>query len=174
MDFAKVLQVLKTDFETRDLEWAVVGGVALVLHGLPRLTMDLDILMDGDKQGQILACLDRRGYERLHVSPGYSNHLHEQSSWGRVDVLYVRGKTRDEVFDRAKIETGPRGVTVPVADPEHLISMKVFACRSSPGRQAQDLTDIRRLAAVAAVPDERVREIFDRYEALDLWEDVES
>lgn len=48
--------------------------------------------------------------------------------------------------------------------------MKVFACRSSPGRRAQDLADIRGLADVAAVADERVREIFARYDALDLWE----
>ena len=174
MDFAKVLQALNADFEARGLEWAVVGGVALVLHGLPRLTMDLDIVMDGEHQEQVLRSLDRLGYERLHVSPGYSNHLHPEPSWGRIDVLYVRGDTQETVFDQVKTQVGPGEVTVPVADPEHLIAMKVFACRASPGRRAQDLADIRGLATVAAVPAERVREIFARYEALDLWENAPS
>lgn len=170
MDFAKVLQALKVDFETHDLEWVVVGGVALVLHGLPRLTMDLDIMIGADQQERVLQYLDQLGYERLHVSSGYSNHLHPEPSWGRIDVLYVRGDTRERVFNQVATQVGPRDVTVPVADAEHLIAMKVFACRANPGRQAQDLADIRGLAAIAPVSAERVREIFARYEALELWE----
>lgn len=174
MDFEKVLRALNTEFEMNDLEWAVVGGVALVLHGLPRLTMDLDVVVKGEHQEQTLGYLDRLGYERLHVSRGYSNHLHPEPSWGRVDMLYVRGDTQEKIFDQVKTRVGPGRVDVPVADPEHLIAMKVFACRSSPGRRAQDLADIRDLAAVAAVPADRVRAIFDHYEALDLWENAPS
>jgi len=170
LDFAKVLKTLDIGFEQRGLEWAVVGGVALVLHGLPRLTMDLDIMVNGDDQSKVLEFLDGLGYERLHVSQGYSNHLHPEPSWGRVDVLYVRGETREKVFGQAQTRLGPGDLAVPVGDPEHLIAMKVFACRSSPGRRAQDLADIRGLAEVAAVADQRVREIFARYDVLDLWE----
>ena len=170
MDFAKVLNALEAGFEERGLQWMVVGGVALALHGLPRLTMDLDILVDGAEQAVVLELLDRLGYERLHVSPGYSNHLHPDPSWGRVDVLYVRGETREKVFAQAKTRLGPGDLAVPVVDAEHLIAMKVFACRSSPGRRPQDLADIRGLAELAAVTDERIREIFARYDALELWE----
>jgi len=166
------MKELDAAFKERGLGWAVVGGVALALHGLSRLTMDLDVVVDGERQAQVLECLDQLGYRRLHVSRGYSNHLHPEPSWGRVDVLYVRGDTREKVLEEAKPQSGPREITVPVVDPEHLIAMKVFACRSSPGRRAQDLADIRGLAKVTAIPEERIRKIFARYDALDLWEDT--
>ena len=174
LDFAKVLEALDAAFEARGLEWAVVGGVALTLHGLPRLTMDLDVVMGGEDQEAVLSCLDSLGYECLHVSRGFSNHVHPEPSWGRVDILYVRGETQKSIFAQVKPQVGPGRATIPVADPEHLIAMKVFACRDSPGRRAQDLADIRGLASVAEVPTERVREIFARYEALDLWESTPS
>jgi len=171
LDFERVLRVLSAKFEALGLRWAVAGGIALVLHGLPRLTMDLDILMDGDRQEQILECLDQLGYERLQVSRGYSNHVHPEPMWGRVDVLYVRGETRESVLEEASMRIGPGNFEVPVCDPEHLVAMKVFASRSSPGRRAQDLADVRRLVQIAGISDERVREIFARYDALDLLED---
>ncbi len=174
MDFAKVLKAVDASLEELDLEWVVVGGVALALHGLARLTMDLDIMVDGERQEQMLGCLDQLGYERLYVSRGYSNHLHPEPSWGRIDVLYVRGDTRESVLGQVTTQPGPGNLAVPVGDPEHLIAMKVFACRSNPGRQAQDLADIRRLAEVAAVPQERIRKIFARYDMLDLWENLRS
>ena len=40
-------------------------------------------------------------YERLHASEGYSNHVHPDAAWGRLDFIYVEGKTADGLFGGA-------------------------------------------------------------------------
>ena len=45
--FQRFIQTLKTFAEER-LEYKLIGGVAVILHGLPRLTEDIDILVKTD------------------------------------------------------------------------------------------------------------------------------
>jgi predicted nucleotidyltransferase len=42
--FARILQLLNDS----DVRYVVVGGIAVVLHGYPRLTADLDLILDLD------------------------------------------------------------------------------------------------------------------------------
>lgn len=45
--FQRFIQTLKT-FAEEGLEYKLIGGVAVILHGLPRLTEDIDILIKID------------------------------------------------------------------------------------------------------------------------------
>ena len=45
--FQRFIQTLKT-FAEEGLEYKLIGGVAVILHGLPRLTEDIDILIKTD------------------------------------------------------------------------------------------------------------------------------
>jgi len=45
--FNKFIEVLAA-FEKYDVEYVLIGGVALILHGSERLTRDIDILIDSD------------------------------------------------------------------------------------------------------------------------------
>ena len=40
------LQAVFASFETHGCEYVVIGGIAAVLHGVPRATFDLDILIE--------------------------------------------------------------------------------------------------------------------------------
>jgi predicted nucleotidyltransferase len=40
-DFVKVLQA----FEQHEVEYVLIGGVAMILHGMPRLTQDVDVFI---------------------------------------------------------------------------------------------------------------------------------
>jgi len=54
------------------LEFAVVGGVAAVLHGAPVTTFDLDLLVrvSDDNADRLLACLDELDARyRAHSPP---------------------------------------------------------------------------------------------------------
>ncbi len=40
------LQDVFASFQGHDVKYVVIGGIAAVLHGVPRATFDLDILID--------------------------------------------------------------------------------------------------------------------------------
>lgn len=40
------LQKVFASFEKNDVRYVIIGGIAVVLHGVPRLTLDLDILIE--------------------------------------------------------------------------------------------------------------------------------
>jgi hypothetical protein len=85
---------------TADVEFCIVGGVAAVLHGATRMTVDLDIAAPFDEANltrllSALADLDVRHATRpdLRVADDPIEHLRTfrmlllETNWGRLDVL---------------------------------------------------------------------------------------
>jgi len=173
MDFARNLEDLKGFLDARQYRWALIGGVALAVYGLARTTLDLDLVVDVDAQAEIVSFMEGLGFDTLHCSAAYSNHLHPNPIRGRIDFLYVKGPTRDRLFAEAEERTGPRGITVLVPKPEHLIAMKVLAIKSDPGRTFQDLADIRYLASLPGVDHDEIRGQFERHGLLDRYRELE-
>jgi hypothetical protein len=173
VDFAAVLSAIASDVERSDLRFAVVGGIALAGLGMPRTTIDLDIVTDAEAQEHMVGFLEGLGYETLHRSSGYSNHVHRQDAYGRVDVVYVRGDTAEQLFAAVERVPGPGGISMPVPAAEHLAAMKVLAMKNDPQREAQEVADIRFLLGRPDVDRERVREYFVRHGLLKQLDDVE-
>jgi len=173
MDFGHNLKDLKSFLDARQYRWALIGGVAVAVYGLARTTLDLDLLVDVDAQEEIVSFMEELGFETLHCSTAYSNHLHADPIRGRVDFLYVRSPTSDRLFAEAEERTGPRGIPVLVPKPEHLIAMKVLAIKSDPSRTFQDLADIRYLASLPGVNHEEIRSQFERHGLLDRYRELE-
>lgn len=173
MDFVRNLEDLKSFLDARQYRWALIGGVALIVYGLARTTLDLDLVVDVDAKDEIVSFMEELGFETLHCSAAYSNHLHPDPVRGRIDFLYVRGPTRDRLFAEAETRTGPRGIDVLVPKPEHLVAMKVFAIKSDPSRTFQDLADIRYLASLPGVDHDEIRSQFERHDLLDRYHELE-
>ena len=162
MDFPVVLRTVSDWFESKDVDFALIGGVALAAYGYPRLTLDLDFVVDAGAQDELIELMEAEGYETLHRSAGYSNHLSVDRELGRVDFVYVRGETRSLLFSQALRLPGPGGLEVPVAKPEHLIAMKITAMKNDPDRVFQDLADIHFLLSRPGIDIEAVRSRFER------------
>ena len=173
MDFAAVLATMSAELEQHGARYAVVGGVALAALGMPRTTLDLDLATDSAAQPRLVGLLERLGYETVHRSPGYSNHLHREPERGRVDVVYVDGDTAQRLFSAVRRLPGFGGLMMPVAAPEHLAAMKVLAMKNDPARTFQELADIRFLLNLPDVDRDAVREYFARHGLLERFHDVE-
>ncbi len=137
MDFESVLRMLAGFFEETSVKWGVVGGLAMAVYGAGRTTLDVDIVVDGDAQTMLVDFLEARGYETLHRSTGYSNHLHHDPLMGRVDVVYVgRDEPRSLPGPRSNLDRpGPD----PGARPEHVAAMKAFAIKNDRRRTCEDI-----------------------------------
>jgi len=149
-------------FDQRKIRYAVVGALAINLHGAPRMTADLDIVADLERDNllRLLETLAELGYRpRLPVdaknllSPEVREEwkktkglvaftfIHPKIQYQEVDLL-LESPVSFEEADRNKTVLTVESVKVPVISIDHLIAMK-----RATGRQ-QDLDDIETLERI--------------------------
>ncbi len=162
MDFARVLEIVAGFFEQRSFRYAVIGAFAMHSYGLSRGTFDLDFVTQSEAQPDVVSFLESLGYETLHRSGGYSNHLHAMLDFGRIDVVYLNGETSEKLFRNCRTMPAPAGRSIPVPRPEHLAAMKIQAMKNDPERTLRDLDDIRFLLRLPDIDESEIRGYFER------------
>jgi hypothetical protein len=145
----------------------------MAVYGSARTTLDVDIVVDAGVQDSLIAFLEGQGYDTLHRSAGYSNHLHADPDLGRVDVVYVRSETGRELFGNLERHPGPDGLQIPIPRPEHLAAMKAYAIRNDPTRKLRELADIRVLLDASGADRSEIESYFVRYGLEELLDDLE-
>lgn len=144
LDLFDELTLLLADLEQTGVEYAVAGAIALAIHGVPRATADIDLLVRGEQVAVALDVAYRRGFTvpaaPMRFSDGQElrrvTKLQEEDAL-TLDLLVV-GTGLEEVWSgrvRMPIERGHLWVVSRAG----LIRMKALAGRD------QDLADIRRL-----------------------------
>jgi hypothetical protein len=169
IQFDEVLRSWAGFFEKERIRYALIGGLAMQAWGRSRFTNDADIAVERTARDRILAEAESKGYETLHVSEGYSNHLHADEELGRIDFMYVHGTTAEKIFDAATVKPVANDVAVAVASPEHLAMMKVIAMKNNPPRAAYEAEDVRLLINLPGVDTETVRNYFEQHGMLEMW-----
>jgi hypothetical protein len=161
VDFAHAYGQVAAFLEERGFPLAVVGGLGLHAYGITRATFDLDLITEAAVQGDLVVFLERDGYETLHRSAAYSNHLHREPEGGRLDFIYVDQETSRRLFAgcRPLLTLGGRRALVP--RPEHLVAMKVQAMKNDPSRALQDMADVQALLRLPDVDQAEARGYFD-------------
>jgi hypothetical protein len=146
-----------------NLEFAVVGGLAVSARTVPRFTKDVDLAilaLTDRKAEQIIFDIARDGYQIVT--------LIEQTATGRlatarlgaaddqredavIDLLFASCGIEPEVTQAAEmIELFP-GVFTPIATIGHLIAMKVLS--RDDDTRPQDIIDLRALIVEASADD---------------------
>jgi nucleotidyltransferase AbiEii toxin of type IV toxin-antitoxin system len=174
LDFGIVLDAVSRFLDERGYRHAVIGGVALAVYGLPRTTVDLDLVVESSAQEDLISFLETMGYQTLHRSTGYSNHRHSDLRWGNLDFVYLKSETADEIFSACRRAKGPRDLPILLPKPEHLAALKVVAMKNDPSRVPQDMVDIRFLLTLPGVDRYEIREYFERQGMGDRFDDLEK
>ena len=167
MDFEHVLTTLLNEFDRRQIHYAVVGGFAMGALGAPRMTMDLDILVDRDDLEPLGQVMSKVGYLRFAQTANVTQYRHPDARWGAVDVIHAFRQLAREMVSRAKphpIFGGTR--TIRVAEPEDVIGLKVQAIANNPERRLQEQADIERLLVAHKdhVDWGRIQDYYDLFE----------
>lgn len=174
MDFVKSLETIAGFMDDQGYRYALIGGLALAAYGHPRATLDLDLVVERDDQDRIVHFMESLGFNTMHRSKGYSNHSHSNPEMGRVDFVYIHGRTSEQLFDAAADVEGPGGRMVPVPKAEHLVAMKVLAMKNDPARSFQEMADIRSLMIRPGVEPEVVREYFQKHDLEERYDELET
>jgi hypothetical protein len=174
LDFERVLREVARFFEREGFSYAVIGAFALHAYGLTRATRDLDFVTEFPAQKSLIAFLETLNYETLHVSSGYSNHLHADPSMGRLDFVYVSGETNRQLFGSAQKLLVLGEISVPVPRPEHLAAMKVHAMKNDPERTFQEMADILFLMQQPGIDKKQIRSYFEKQGLLDKYHEIQK
>ena len=127
MDGRKTIAAFVDFFAREQIPYVVIGGIAVQAWGYSRNTWDIDFAVRIVDRERVLNFAESLGFQTLYVSAGYSNHLHADPEFGRLDFMYVDETTAEKLFSRARMKQIANTATeVPVATPEHLIAMKVL------------------------------------------------
>jgi len=124
---------------------AIVGGVAVCLHGYRRNTVDLDLLVRRDDADAIRATLRADGF-------AWNESSKEFASASGVAVQFVVMGDREGSGQEVRFPDPSEAVTsiegLPVLTLPHLVQAKIACALGSPRRTHKDLADVVELIAI--------------------------
>lgn len=147
-DFADLIGRLARALDDKELPFMVIGGQAVLVHGEPRLTQDVDITLAASPQrlDDVLSVCRSVGLDPLpdHVDAFVRDTFvlpaADPGTGIRVDFVFSTTPYEAEAVRRA-IPTDVGGTPVPFASAEDLILHKLFAGRP---RDLEDVAGIVR------------------------------
>ena len=147
MDFFQELKDLVGALERCSIDYALCGGVALAIHGAPRATQDIDLLLRPEDTDRLRAVARACGFtfesSPMDFASGITIQRFTKLIEGQpfmLDVLLVSPQIERVWAERVKLAF--EGGIVRVVSRAGLIALKLVAARP------QDLVDIQRLEEV--------------------------
>jgi hypothetical protein len=135
-DFAELIARLAAELEAKRVPFMLIGGQAVLLHGEPRLTQDVDVTMGvgPDRLPDLLGVCEALGLQPLPDDPGafaretFVLPAADPATGVRVDLIFSTTPYEAQAIDRAVlVNVGARDV--PFATAEDLLLHKLFAGR---------------------------------------------
>ncbi len=138
------LQDVFKSFQQHEVRYIVIGGVASVLHGIPRATFDLDILIDPieDNALRLLSALVDAGFGTATMTNAQEILAHEITVFNDRVRIDVQTRTPGITFADAWL----RRKTVTYQGQDFFILSKedLIASKQASGREV-DLQDVHML-----------------------------
>lgn len=143
--FGRILQ----DLNEAGVRYVLIGGIALIRHGVVRATRDVDAVFDprSDNIGRIQELVERWGATRPDGSPlpegalDPSRSIHLRMSHGELDLVseVMAGIAFSDLLARAETRKVD-GIEAPICSLADLVAMKQAVGRE---RDLADLADLR-------------------------------
>ena len=146
-DLEQELDKLRTELDARLIEYALCGGMAMAVHGAPRATIDIDLLIGGDDQERIEIAAAPLGYKIKAKPMSFSGGAIEIRRISKIDPVDGEVLMLDLLLVTPAVASAWEtremrlwgGRPLGVVSKEGLVMLKMF--RSSD----QDRADIARL-----------------------------
>lgn len=142
------LDRLVSDLDRKDIDYAVIGALALNQHGFPRLTVDIDILLNEEGLRRFHAELVGLGYRPAFEGARKKFRTSENVP---IDVI-ISGEYPGDGLPKAVVFPEPSTFAVEIdgvqtISLEKLIELKLASGLSAPHR-LKDLADVQELIKI--------------------------
>ena len=161
-----LLPVVKR-FNEAEVEYVVIGGMAVMLYGSPMVTQDVDVCAPLDPANVARIIRSMEGLNARHFSrpdlppiteqperltnpksPKLKN-LYLKTDLGKIDILgELPGVGSYSDISKTAVEVDARGVRIRALDIDTLIAAKRFAGRARDVQAISELEEIRKNRAV--------------------------
>jgi len=136
-DLAGFLAEITRQLVERGLPFMLIGGQAVLLHGRPRVTEDIDVMLgvDQSRLADVRAVCDALRLDPLpadleaFVRQTFVLPARHRDTTLRVDFVFSSTPYERQAIERA-VQVSLAGVPVPFASAEDLILHKLFAGRA--------------------------------------------
>lgn len=167
----QAMRKIAMKLEALGIPYALVGGLALLEHGFPRFTEDVDLLVTKDNLTRIHHELEGRGYRPVFAK---SKNLRDTELGVKIEFLIAGdypgdGKPKPVAFpvpdQVAELMDGIRVVNLP-----SLIELKLASGMSNSDR-LKDLSDVQELVKTLGLGKDYAMSLspYVRDKYLDLW-----
>jgi Nucleotidyl transferase AbiEii toxin, Type IV TA system len=135
-DFGQFIARLTRELSARELAFMLIGGQAVLLHGIPRLTEDIDVTLGvgPDRLASVREACGALGLKPLpadvesFVRDTFVLPVRDPSTGVRVDLIFSTTPYERQAIGHA-LRVPVDGVPVPFATAEDLLIHKLFAGR---------------------------------------------
>lgn len=147
LDIYDEFRTLVVVLDEHNIDYALCGGMAMAVYQRPRMTIDIDVLIQAESLDRVMAIATDLGYRIRGKDLSFANGAVEIRRVSKLDpesgdplsldLLLVTPQIR-KVWD-SRIESEWEGVTLSVVSRAGLIALKQLR------RSGQDLDDIKAL-----------------------------
>ena len=142
MNFLEDLPKLVDAFDSQNMSYALIGGLAMALRGVQRSTLDADFILLSENLELCDSALQKMGYRCEFQSENVSHYFAKERSLGRIDFLHAFRPASLGMLKRAERIPFMSDCSVPVVLTEDLIGLKIQAAHNDPDRYIGDWNDI--------------------------------
>jgi hypothetical protein len=166
-------EIIAACSKNSELPFLVIGGLAVIAHGYPRDTVDLDYLVRRSGRESWQSALARLGYKVAHEHDNFAQFTSEPGGTD-VDLMFVNDSTFDAMFGASlSQDTGLSQARFPSL--EHLVALKLHVLKQQlRHRMLKDMDDVINLLLANRVDlrQENWRQLFEKYGSQDLYEKI--
>jgi nucleotidyltransferase AbiEii toxin of type IV toxin-antitoxin system len=171
----KTMRSLARRLTEQGIDYALAGGMALVLYGYRRETVDVDFLLTPEGRDRLENDLAGRGYVPLF--PGARKRFRDAQTGVEIDLIIAGeypgdGNPKPVSFPNpAEASTEIDGIRVVTL--EKLIELKLASGMTAPHR-LRDLADVQELIKIRRLGAEYVKQLdpYVKEKYLELWSAV--
>ena len=146
------------------IQYVVAGGVAVILHGYMRFTVDLDLVvhLEDKNLGKLWDVLHKLGYQpKVPVTREQFTDRKERAKWPKYNMvvfaffhlkdptklidMFIREPIPFDLLRKKAVNVKSGGLTIPIISLEHLRKLKQKAGRDKDMIDLSNLDEIWRL-----------------------------
>jgi len=128
--------------ETRGLPFLLIGGHAVILHGFPRNTFDLDLMILRTDQIRWIDLLEELGEKKISAGPTFLQFESLDQKTMPVDLMLSNPETFEKMSAESLVALKGEG-TIRMVSLRHLVALKCHAIKfGHSGRVEKDVDDL--------------------------------
>lgn len=168
------LGTIATAAQSHGLPCLLAGGHAVIVHGFPRSTFDLDLIARQTDRDKWLHWARSAGYELFHDNPNFIQLSTADQGAFPLDLMLVNDGTFEKM--QAAAVPSPAGLEgLRVVSLMHLLALKCHAVKfGHPGRTVKDAEDVIQLIRRNSLDlnTNELRELFRKHGTDEFYERV--